>query len=155
MLRDNHWIFSEAQDIATTAVSTNVKTTTPGASDFIDLGSGQPMYAVSQITVNAAGGTSCEFQFISASNSALSTGIRVHATSGAILTVALLAGLRIPLVLMPGGGPAGAYQQFVGFRYVCSGTFTGAGMGVYSWVGPEHPPVSVSKIFDNNLSFYP
>lgn len=156
MLNDNLYVFDEARDLTTTAISTNVKTTVASAADFIDLGTGSPpMAGLIQLGAAIAGATSVEFQFVSASNNTLTTSLRTHWRSG-VITIAsavLVAGFRIPFFLPPNGGSAGAYQQFVGYRYEIVGTVSGNQGAVTSLLGVAHPDTHTRRIFDHGQAW--
>ncbi|MCA9298809.1 MAG: hypothetical protein KDA28_07070, partial [Phycisphaerales bacterium] len=58
-------------------------------------------------------------------------------------------------VLPPGGGPGGAYQTYVAFRYVVVGTLTGNGCKITSVLMPGHPDANVRTPFVTGQNFYP
>lgn len=156
MITATKWVFSTAQDVATTAISTNVYTNGPVASgNVIDLGSGVPLYGRVHIGANAAGATSVDFQIVTATDNTLSTSVRVHASTGVRLIAAILAGDVYDLVLPPNGGPGGAYQEFIGYRYVVVGTLTGTGCAIDALITAAHPDANVVTPFQHGMNFYP
>lgn len=84
-------------------VSTNVVDTTggTGAAQSVDLGKGEPLYLEIDVITAFSGGTSAEFQFCSADNTALSTNLTVICSSGAIPIASLTAGKKIYVPIPP------------------------------------------------------
>lgn len=138
MLIDNNLTFSgswsagtwTAQDVkgnGTTVVSTNVLDTNPsgtgaGANQPIDLGAGEPLYIVSDVTVAAAGGTSVEIQYVEADDTGLSTNATVLASSGAIPVASLPIGAQV-VIAVPRASQY-ATRRYVGIKYVNVGNNT-------------------------------
>lgn len=117
-------IYSASQGaITSTDISDNVYRNGPVATGGqIDLGSGTPMYGVVTVDVTGTGAGTLEVQFVSATNAALSSSVRVHHTLGAIVGTSLVAGTTYQFALPPKGGQGGAYQEYVGFKYVVTST---------------------------------
>jgi predicted RecA/RadA family phage recombinase len=110
-----------------TGTNTSVlSTNTVDLSTARDIGEGQDLYGRFQVSTAAAGGTSVEFQVVTADNAALSTNVTVIGSTGAIATAALTAGARFACGVNPRIANNG--QRYVGLRYVIVGAMTA---GVY------------------------
>lgn len=88
-----------------------------------DIGEGSDFaYGRFENTVASTGGTSIEFQIITADDAALTTNVKVLGTTGAILTAALILGARFACQINPVIGSKG--QRYIGARYVIVGNMT-------------------------------
>lgn len=96
-----------------------------------DLGTGQPMYLVIQVsTAYTASGTSIEFQFRSSTLVALTGGTTVtHLTTGAVSTVAILPVGTRWIFPLPGG--TSSYQQYLGIWMVTVGAVAGGSIDAF------------------------
>lgn len=87
------------------AVNGNGTTVVSGSSIDLgvarDVGEGKPLYARIQVTTSFAGGTSGEFQIITADDAALTTNVTVLGTTGAVAVASLAAGARLAAVVSP------------------------------------------------------
>ena len=148
MLTSKQWTFSDGQDVAATAISTNVYTNGPTeGTNTVDLGAGMQLHGLVQVgdDVTASGSATVNIQFVSATDNALSSGVRVHWETGAIAKAALVAGWETTFKLPVSGGTAGAYQDFVGFNYVvASGPLTGTGGQFRALVTAAHPDANLT-----------
>jgi hypothetical protein len=88
----------------------------------VDLGKGEEMDVEIDVTTAFAGGTSVEFQFVSADDGALSTNLTVLGSTGAIPTASVPAGTRITLDV-PRCDPR-TLRRYVGVRYVLVGAMS-------------------------------
>lgn len=97
----------------------------------IDFGEGQPLYLNLTVTTAFAGGTSAEFEIISATAADLGTAVKVLASSGPIPIAKLVAGAKISIPL--GKVNPRDLQRYVGGQVECVGTVTaGAVIGSIS-----------------------
>ena len=87
-----------------------------------DLGEGMEIYGRAQITTTFTGLTALEIQVIAANDAALSTGVTVVGSSGAIPVAQLTAGARFAAAINPRLANNG--QRYYGLRYVPTGTGT-------------------------------
>ena len=124
MITDALLQLSAAQAVTATAVSTN----TIDLSVNRDIGAGEDIYAVFGVDVSAAAGAATvSFEVISAADAALTAGVTVLASSGAIPKADLVAG-RAPISIpIPQSAltslPIG--QRYLGVRYtVATGPLT-------------------------------
>ena len=125
MITDALLQLSAAQAVTATAVSTN----TIDLSVNRDIGAGEDIYAVFGVDVSAAvaGAATVSFEVISAADAALTAGVTVLASSGAIPKADLVAG-RAPISIpIPQSAltslPIG--QRYLGVRYtVATGPLT-------------------------------
>lgn len=99
-----------------------------------DIGEGSN-YALGRVavTVAFAGGTSAEFQIITADDAALTTNVKVLGTTGAVPVASLTIGSRFVIEINPIIGSKG--QRYVGGRTVNVGANT-AGT-IYADIGSE------------------
>jgi hypothetical protein len=125
-------LFSDAQAVTATAISTNVIDTSPlGANTGRDLGAGNPLYLVIVVgtAATAAGAATVTFSLESDSTADLATSATVHFTTAAIPKASLTAGAVVAAIALP-VGPTANYEKFLGVRYtvatgpLTAGTFT-------------------------------
>lgn len=80
-----------------------------------DIGKGEPLEVVVEVTTAASGGTSVQFQLIQADDAALTTNVQVLVQTDAIAVATLVAGTQVPLhVDRVDPYPA---RRFLGIRY--------------------------------------
>lgn len=92
-----------------------------------DLAAGEPTWFVVQITTAPSGGTSCEFQFRSSTETALTGGTTTtHITTGAIAVASLPVGTMLAYRL-----PLGTYQRRIGAWLVTVGAVTAQAVNVF------------------------
>jgi hypothetical protein len=123
MILDKQTELSNAQAITTGSIlSTNTLDLGPVSWAGNSVGDhGDPhSEVVFNVDTTFVGGTSVEAQLVSADDAALSSNLVVHASSGAILTAALVAGQIFPYKPIL---PIDAKRYF-GVRYVVVGTFS-------------------------------
>jgi hypothetical protein len=126
MILDTQLILSENQAITATAISTNVVQNramgrVPGEGAVYaprNLGAGNEIPLLIQVTANFATLTSLTITFESADNAALSTNPVVHYSSGAIPVATLIAGYRLPIRWLPDA----TLKEFMGIRYTVGGS---------------------------------
>lgn len=109
----------------TSVLSTNTVDLASGGvpgSQIRDMGEGTPNFGRFQVTVAASGGTSVEFQIVTADDAALTTNVAVIASTGAIAIASLILGARFAARINPRIGSRG--QRYVGARYVLVGAVT-------------------------------
>ena len=124
MLQDAQDLFSDAQAVTATAVSTNILDKNHLANALKDLGTGKDLYVVITCseTAAAAGAATVTFSLESDSTSDLSTPTTVHLTSGAIGKAALVAGMAPLVFALP---RQATYERYLGLRYtVATGPLT-------------------------------
>ena len=110
-----------------TGTNTSVlSTNTVDLSTTRDIGEGTDLFGRFQVATAAAGGTSVEFQVVTADDAALTTNVTVIGSTGAIVTASLTAGARFACDVSPRLASKG--QRYVGLRYVIVGAMTA---GVY------------------------
>jgi len=123
MITDQLLRLSDAQGpITATAVSTN----TVDLQVARDIGEGRELYVVFTVTTafTGAAGDSITFEVISASDAALSSGIKVLGSSATFDPAAsVVAGTQVTVRINP--EIAGKGQRYLGARYVESGTIGG------------------------------
>ena len=119
-------MFSDAQAVTTTAVSTNFlnlgDTYQPALSPakvVRDIGGANDVPLLVQVVTNFTGLTSIEVQVQTDDNSAFSTP-RLAARSGAIELARLKAGFKFPIPVIP----MGTDERYIRLRYVVTGTGT-------------------------------
>jgi hypothetical protein len=120
MIRDQELMFSDAQALTATAISTNVVDLAPlggvpTANLIRDIGAGEPMllHIVSPTALDSAGeAATLTINLESDDNAALSSPT-VHWTSGA-LTEAIVSAAGWEIIVAV---PPSAYQRFLGVRY--------------------------------------
>jgi hypothetical protein len=99
-----------------------------------DIGEGSDfVFGRFEVTTAFAGGTSAEFQIITADDAALTTNVKVLGTTGAIPIASLTAGTRLVCQINPVIGSKG--QRYIGGRTVNVGA-NSAG-SIYADVGAE------------------
>lgn len=129
MFADNNLILSGSisstgtityQTPATT--STTLSTNTVDLGTARDMGEGEDLFMRVLVGTAFAGGTSTEFQVITADDAALTSNVTVIGTTGAILTASLTAGARFACQVNPRLGSKS--QRYLGARYSVTGTNT-------------------------------
>ena len=99
-----------------------------------DLGAGSDLvFGRFEITTAFTGGTSAEFQIITADDAALTTNIKVVGTTGAIAVALLTASARLACQINPVIGSKG--QRYIGGRTVNVGANTAG--SIYADLGAE------------------
>lgn len=106
------------QTVTANAVSAN----TVDLRQATDIGQGQPLFGRFYVHTAAVGGTSLEMQIIAADNEALTAGVVVLGTTGAVPLAQLKAGARFACALSPQIASTG--KRYMGARYVAQGTFS-------------------------------
>lgn len=126
MILDRQNLVSDAQFINTgNIVSTDaidlgpVQTDSLGNTPVRDVGRAEHPKMVITVTEQFAGGTSVQFQIVSATATDLTTGQVIHSQTAAIAVASLRPGYQAQLDL-----PVGINQRFLGVRYVVVGTNT-------------------------------
>lgn len=116
MLQDAQDLFSNAQAITATAVSTNIVDANAVDNVLKDLGTGKPMYLVLTCseTFVSTGSSTLTITLESDSTSDLATSATVHNTTVAIPKASLVANME-PIVLVMQLAPT--YERYVGVRY--------------------------------------
>lgn len=122
-------LFSDDQAVTATAVSTNVIDTgvrgTPydaAAALNGDIGKGNPICFLAQVTANFATLTSLTITLETSANSDLSSSTVLYST-GAVPLASLVAGYQIPVEVIP----KGATKRYLGMRYTVTGSNATAG----------------------------
>lgn len=131
MILDANLIFSEDQAVTATAISANVVQFPANgivygetAAIARNLGAGNEIPLLIQVTEDFATLTSLTITVETAANAALSSGAVVLATSGAIPVASLLAGVRPTFTRVL---PDGEIKEFLGLRYTVGGSNATAG----------------------------
>ena len=127
MLLNSQEVFSDAQAVTSTAISTNVIDLNPvaGPNTLQDVGSGEAIYLV-VVTETTATDTSSDATLTvtleSDSTENLATSATVHYSTGAIAFAGFAtAGTVLAAIKLP----AGSYERYLGVRYtVASGPLT-------------------------------
>lgn len=126
MLLDNQALFSDQQAITATAVSTNhinlgAPGTPPAAPAAVkqDIGGGNQIPLLIQVTEDFAGGTSLKVDVEMDDNDAFSSA-KVVASSPVIALADLKAGKVIPITVIPQGSD----EQYMRLNYTVVGTHT-------------------------------
>lgn len=126
MLLDNQALFSDQQAITATAVSTNfinlgVPGTPPAAPAPVkqDVGGGNQIPVLIQVTEDFAGGTSVQVNVEMDDNDAFSSA-KIVAASPVIALADLVAGKVFPITVIP----QGADEQYMRLNYTVVGTHT-------------------------------
>jgi len=131
MIFDNsQLLFSNDQAVTVTAISTNVVQWNAmgtvydhAAALTRDIGDGNPVPLLVQVTTAFATLTSLTITLESADNAALSTNAVVHWSSGAIAVADLVAGKQVPIRFLP----KDIEKLYLGLRYTVTGTTATAG----------------------------
>lgn len=85
-----------------------------------DIGEGKTLYMNFAVTTAVAGGTSTQFEVITASDAALTADIAVLGSTGAVATAGLTLGTNLVVPFRPLVGSKG--QRYIGARYTVVGT---------------------------------
>lgn len=127
MMQDSRLLVSGA--IGATNVITPQTVTGSGAtvlSDYSvpssaarDLGEGEELFMRTQVATAYSGGTSVEIQIVQADDAALSSGLAVLSTTGAIPVATLVAGYRVVQRVPP--QISGVGKKYLGARYITVG----------------------------------
>lgn len=130
MIIDAKLTLSEDQAVTATAISENVIAwpdtgTVHGEAAAMsrDLGAGNPLPIMIQVTEDFATATSVTISIESDSVAGLSSSPTVHATTGAIPIATLVAGYKIPIRFVPDG----TMGKYLGLRYTIGGSNATAG----------------------------
>lgn len=113
--------FSSAQPIIGSA--SVLSTNTVDMLQNGNLGSGKPVDVLFQVNTALTGLTALEMQVITANDAALSSGVAVIGSTGAIPVASLTAGARFIAGVNPNCASNGA--RYIGARFVPTGTSTG------------------------------
>lgn len=141
MIVDNLAVFSAAQAVTSTAVSTN----TYDLLTAQDIGEGKPIYVDFKVptTFTAGGSATLTIQIITSASANLSSPTVID-QSGAIPVASLVAGYRTALRIPPQIGSLG--QRYLGVQYtVATGPMTGGAidarmtLGIEDGVGKNYP----------------
>ena len=122
MLLDSQLMFSDAQAVTSTTISTNVyDTNTNNSPNTVkDLGAGEPLYLIvqTQTTCTDVGSdATLTVSLESDSTADLATSPTVHFSTGALAFASFAtAGTRLCAVRLPDG----AYERYLGVRYTVS-----------------------------------
>ena len=116
-----------------TGAASVLSTNTVDLSQARDVGEGQDLFARAQIMTTFTGLTALEVQVIYADDAALTAGVTVAGSSGAIPVAQLTAGARFAVGLNPRIASKG--QRYMGLRYVPTGTGTAG--AVFGDIGME------------------
>lgn len=133
MYLDLQTLFSDNQTLAFAAGSANstnvidlgtVGTIPLGGSPIYDIGRGEPVEVIVQITadVTSAGSATVQFKLVSSAAADLSTPT-VHYDSGAIAKATLVAGYYVPIRVIP----QGVALRYLGLIYTVATATTTAG----------------------------
>lgn len=132
MYIDTQNLFSDAQAVTATAISTNVIDLTLGESGLttIDIGNGEPIYLLIICTTTTASGgsTTIDFTLESDSTANLATSATTHISVAGVAKATLVAGYRVVAQALP----LGNYERYLGVRYtvntanLTAGAFTAA-----------------------------
>jgi hypothetical protein len=118
MITDQFLRVSNAQAVTTTAVSTD----SVDLGTARDIGEGQDLYIVFSVGTAFAGGTSIQFEAITADNGALTTNPTVVGASRVVPTANLTASSQFAVRVNPVIGSTG--RRFFGARYTVVGTMS-------------------------------
>lgn len=120
MLIDSRARFANATNVFGTAATAKAGLTIDLRAAPTDLGEGTPLYFVIFGTTAAVGGTSIEFQLVTADNVALDSGPVVLLSTGAIAIAGITIGARLIAVALP----KATYKRYLGLRVVRVGDST-------------------------------
>jgi hypothetical protein len=120
MICDNLLLFSTAQVLTGITDTSAVSTDSADLSVARDIGEGEPLFGHFNITTGVTNGTSTEFEIISATDAALTSGIISLGTTGPIATADLTQYKSLSCALRPLIGLTGA--RYIGARYTVVGT---------------------------------
>ena len=130
MIFDTQLLFADDQAVTATAISENVLQmrdmgTVYGASAALtrDIGDGNPVPLLVQVTTTFATLTSLTITLESADNAALSTNAVVHWSSGAVAAASLVAGFQVPIRYLP----KDIEKDYLGLRFTVGGSNATAG----------------------------
>jgi hypothetical protein len=128
MILDNQTLFSDQQAITATAGSTNVIDLKANGIPYgnveaikRDIGKGDPVPLLVQVTQTFNTLTSLEFKVQTSDDPAFGSGNVDHYTSGAVLLASLVAGYKINTSILPEGGAAGM-KRYMRLLYTVAGT---------------------------------
>lgn len=131
MFIDSRLELADAAAIAlntTNAIAPNCNVIDLGATPTLrDLGAGEPMYWVIQVTTDFAGAGNVTFDLVSDSAAALTTSKTTHITTGAIAYTAWTAGTT-KIFALP---QEATYEQYVGIWETASGNLTGGAINSF------------------------
>ena len=131
MILDERLEFADAAAIAlntTNAIAPNTDVINQGATPTLrDLGAGEPMYWVIQVTTSFGGAGNVTFDLVSDSAAALTTSKTTHITTGAIAYTAWTAGTT-KIFALP---QEATYEQYVGIWETASGNLTGGAINSF------------------------
>lgn len=110
-----------------------IDTAAPGnpSGNVRDIGEGGELYLRVQVSTAAVGGTSMQFNVVSADDAAITTNVTVIGTTGAIPVASLTAGARFAAELNPRIASIG--QRYIGLQVVNVGTNTAG--AIYADIG--------------------
>lgn len=134
MIMDENLEFADAVDVSGTAGSALI-------GDVVDLGvardvgNGQPMYVVVQMSTAASGGTSIDFQVRTDDSATINTSTgTLHASTGAIAVANLTAGKTYVFALPLEGE---AYERYMGIVVTRVGTVSTADINAFLTFDPH------------------
>ncbi len=125
MILDNTNTFAAVTSASlnnTNAIIGNVFSRGADVNTLVDLGTGETVYFVVQVTTTFSGGTSAQFDLVSDSAAALTTSKTTHCSTGAIGVATLVAGYTVAIPLPPNK----TYEQYIGVWETTVGNVTGA-----------------------------
>lgn len=127
MILDERLEFCDATAAFGTGVSQIVGDVIDSGNFTKDLGAGEPIYLVIQVSTAYSGGTSAEFQFRSSTLAALTGGTTTtHYSTGAIAVANLTAGYTIAIAL-----PQDTYQRYAGMWLVTVGAVAAGAINAF------------------------
>ena len=94
---------------------------------LVDLGAGETVYFVVQVTTAFVGGTSAQFDLVSDSEEPLTTSKTTHCTTGAIGVSTLVAGYTKAIPLPPDK----TYELYLGAWETTVGNVTGGAVNIF------------------------
>jgi hypothetical protein len=120
MLIDSRSRFANAAEFFGAAATAKIGQAIDLIAAPTDLGEGNPLHWVVQLGAAVTGGTSVEFQLVTADNAALSSNPVVLVSSGAVAVADLTLNRRVLAVQLPKAN----YKRYLGLRVVRVGTST-------------------------------
>lgn len=127
MILDDRLEFCDATTATGTGVSNIIGDVVDTGNFTKNLGSGEPIYLVVQVSTAYSGGTSAEFQFRSSTLAALTGGTTTtHYTTGAVAVGSLTAGTTYVVPL-----PGGTYQRYIGMWLVTVGAVAAGAVNAF------------------------